>query len=228
MGSSSSEEVVAGTSMEVFRELPGWALAVGALRDLHDRIGERAASEAARFATRFTGQRAAMVFDVVFSANRKYDSIVVRRVEQFQQTEAASSLRALADQGVPDTSGFRRYEAESMRSLANSFADYGDLHELDDDAACHRWATTADPGVVFGLDPVIGRVKGVALALYRYLRMRCGADDLKPDRRVAASLDRLGFPVVTGAEAIYALAIAASRDSEISPLVLDQLLWFET
>ena len=223
-----ADAVVAGTSMEVFRELPGWGSAVGALNDLHDRTGDRAALAADRFATRFQGQRAAMVFDVVFSANRTYESRVARRVEEFQRTEAAASLRALAEQGVRDTKGFRRFEADSMRSLANSFADYAEVHGLDDDAACYRWATTADPGVVFGLDPVIGRVKGVALALYRYLRMRCGADDLKPDRRVAASLERLGFPAVAGSEAIYALAMAVSRDSGISPLVLDQLLWLET
>lgn len=228
MDSSSRAEVVAGISMEVFRELPGWQAAVRALQDLHDRTGEKAALEADRFARRFDGQRAAMVFDVVFSANRSYNSIVVSRVGQFQQTEAAASLRGLAELGVADTNGFRRYEADAMRSIAESLADYGDLHGLDDDAACHLWATTADPGVVFGLDPVIGRVKGVALALYRYLRMRCGADDLKPDRRVAASLGRLGFPVVAGSEAIYALAMAASRDTAIRPLVLDQLLWFET
>lgn len=213
--------------MDIFRQLPGWSSAIAALKELDVRGGEAARREAEGFATRYQGQRAAMVFDVVFSANRSYLSRVVPRVERFQQTTAATSLRSLAEAGIADTTGFRRYEADSMRSLAASFAAYGEHHGLDDDAACLRWASTADPGVVFALDPVIGRVKGVGLALYRYLRMRCGADDLKPDRRVAASLRRLGFPEPSGAEATYALAMAASRDSGIGPLVLDQLLWID-
>ena len=222
-----SEATVAGTALSVFRQLDGWSDAIRSLQELHDGAGEHARREADRFAARFEGQRAAMILDVVYSANRRYDTRVVPRVEAFQLTPAAQSLRSLAEQGVGDTTGFRRYEASSIRDLARSFAEYADRGGLDDDAACRQWAQAADPGVVYGLDPVIGRVKGIGLALYRYLRMRCGADDLKPDRRVANALSRLGFPRVHGSEAIYALGMAAALDSGIRPLELDQLLWFD-
>jgi hypothetical protein len=53
-----------------------------------------------------------------------------------------------------------------------------------------------------GLDPVVGSVTGIGPALFAYLRMRSGANALKPDLRVARALRKLGFYVPVGEHAI--------------------------
>jgi hypothetical protein len=217
-----------GTELHVLQATPGWGPAVRNLRQLYEREGGRAEREAAAFAERFSGRRAAMVFDVVQSANRNYDATVTPRVTRFAATSAARSLRALADEGPPDRTGFRRYEADAMMLLATRLADFCDRQGLGDDEGCRQWATGDDPGVLHQLDPVIGHVKGIGFTLYRYLRMRAGADDLKPDRRVATGLERCGFPLFARPEHIYVLALAAAVEVGVRLLVLDQLLWFDT
>lgn len=222
------QEAVGGTELRVLRATPGWGPAVDRLIQLSATDGDRAEEAAAAFGRRFEGQRAAMVFDVVQSANRNYDKIVTPRVQRFQQTTAARSLRALADEGPIGQAGFRRNEATAMTLLAGRLADHCEALSVDDDEGCRRWALGDDPGVLHRLDPVTGYVKGIGYTLYRYLRMRAGADDVKPDRRVANGLHRCGFPLFTTPEQIYVLALAAAVDAGIRPLVLDQLLWFDT
>jgi hypothetical protein len=63
-------------------------------------------------------------------------------------------------------------------------------------------------------------------ALFAYLRMRSGADALKPDLRVRAGFNRLGFAVPRNEHAILVVAHAAARQVCVPLLVLDQLLWW--
>jgi hypothetical protein len=65
-------------------------------------------------------------------------------------------------------------------------------------------------------------------ALFAYLRMRSGANALKPDLRVARALRKLGFYVPVGEHAIRVVAHAAADKTGISLLALDQLLWWLT
>jgi hypothetical protein len=58
------------------------------------------------------------------------------------------------------------------------------------------------------------------------MRMRCGADAIKPDLRVRASLQALGFGVPRDEHSILVVARPATRELGISLLVLDQLLWW--
>jgi hypothetical protein len=62
--------------------------------------------------------------------------------------------------------------------------------------------------------------------LFAYLRMRSGADALKPDLRVARALSKLGFHVPAGSHATLVVAHAAADEVAINLLVLDQLLWW--
>jgi hypothetical protein len=73
---------------------------------------------------------------------------------------------------------------------------------------------------------VAGSVTGIGPALFAYLRMRSGADALKPDLRVVRALRTLGFHVPVGEHAILVVARAAADETAISLLVLDQLLWW--
>jgi hypothetical protein len=61
------------------------------------------------------------------------------------------------------------------------------------------------------------------------MRMRCGADALKPDLRVARALRHLGFPVA-GADghALLVLARCVAAEIGVDLLTLDQLLWVRT
>lgn len=74
-----------------------------------------------------------------------------------------------------------------------------------------------------GPDPIAGSVNGTGSALFADLRMRSGADAIKPDLRMSPSLRKLGFQVPAGEHAILVVAHAADEAST-SLLVLDQLL----
>jgi hypothetical protein len=214
-----------GTQLHVLRGTPGWQAAVEALRRRYERFGSRAEEAASTYAQRYRGRRAAMVFDVVHSANRNYETTVVNRVERFSTTSAARSMLSLSQSGPEDRTGFRRFEADAMMQVAARLAAHCARLEVDDDEGCREWANGDDPGLLHRLDPVIGSVKGMGFTLYRYLRMRCGADDVKPDRRVAGGLHACGFPFFSSPEHIYVLALAAAFEAGLRPLVLDQLLW---
>ena len=57
------------------------------------------------------------------------------------------------------------------------------------------------------------------------MRMRCGADAIKPDLRVANALRQLGFDAGNDPHSILVLARAAATELGVGLLVLDQLLW---
>ena len=68
-------------------------------------------------------------------------------------------------------------------------AAFADGLGLSEDEGCLRWAHgVAGLEHAPGLDPVVGSVNGIGPALFAYLRMRSGADALKPDLRVARAL----------------------------------------
>jgi hypothetical protein len=76
------------------------------------------------------------------------------------------------------------------------------------------------------MDPYAGSVSGMGPALFAYLRMRSGADTIKPDPRVKAGLRRLGFAVPSDPHALLVVATAAANDLGTPRLVLDQPLWW--
>lgn len=169
-----------------------------------------------------------MTFDVVASRQRRYQQRVVPLVERYRSSDEPQTLRALADYGLSSDWGLRRDEATTIQRVAQGLVAYGKAHgEVDDDGISTRWAAQADFGIAYDLDPFVGQVKGIGLALFHYLRMRCGADTLKPDVRVRNELRDLGFPVGGGHPAtVYVVASAAAAELGVTRLVLDQLLWW--
>lgn len=75
-------------------------------------------------------------------------------------------------------------------------------------------------------DPYVGQVSRVGPALFAYLRMRSGADALKPDVRVHDALEALGWAVPRDAAALLTACEALADDVGMSRLTLDQLLWW--
>ncbi|RAO08397.1 hypothetical protein GUI43_04046 [Micromonospora noduli] len=113
-----------------------------------------------------------------------------------------------------------------MSTTACRLLRFADEHGLSEDDACRAWATSVDVlKHAYMLDPYVGSVKGIGLALFSYLRMRCGADALKPDVRVQKALNALGFNVPNNPHAILVIAESAAAEIGTNALVLDQLLW---
>jgi hypothetical protein len=114
-----------------------------------------------------------------------------------------------------------------MSKTAHQLLRFADENGLSEDEACRAWAASVNAlEHAYMLDPYVGGVKGVGLALFSYLRMRCGADALKPDVRVQKALNALGFNAPTNPHAILAISRGAAAEIGTGALVLDQLLWW--
>lgn len=178
---------------------PGWAAAVGQLRKVYD-AAEIRGDGAPDYASRSAGARAAMVFDVVASQRRKYVQVVVPAVERLKTDWPGMTLAVLAAGGPTEGFGLPPKRWATISAVAAGFCRYrGDrpeLAEMSDDELVAHWATAVEPiRLTPRLDPYVGAVSGIALfALFAYMRMRSGADALKPDVRVRSHLARLGFP----------------------------------
>jgi len=203
--------------------------AVNQLRSLISRHGDEARRHAEAYAHFYAGRRGSMALDVVLSRQRRYRERVLPLVARWERDSEAHSLRWLAAHEPDQKSyGLRSGESATAAALARNLVTYAVEHDLgdDEDKACLRWAQgVAGLEHAPGLDPVAGSVTGIGPALFTYLRMRSGADALKPDLRVARALRKLGFHVPAGEHAILVVAHAAADETGIPLLVLDQLLW---
>lgn len=213
--------------LRLLRRRPEWSAAVEALRDLLDQHGERARVLAEHYARFYEARRGSMVLDVVLSRRRRYEQRVLPLIARWEADNSEHSLRWLATH-EPDAKqyGLRPGEPATVAALARNLTAFGDDLRLDEDQACLQWATDV-AGLEHAprLDPVVGAVHGIGPALFAYLRMRSGADALKPDTRVTGSLRRLGFAVSGGQHSVLVVADAAAAEVGIGLLVLDQLLW---
>jgi len=169
-----------------------------------------------------------MVLDVVASRQRKYAERVLPMAERWKKRVSAPTLEALvATQTSLEELGLRRTEPVTIVTVAQNLLSYGAQAGLDDeDEICRRWADDTE-GLEHGyeLDPVVGEVSGIGLALFSYMRMRAGASAIKPDVRVRRALRDLGFHVPRGEHAILTVARAAAAEAGINLLTFDQLLW---
>ena len=135
-----------------------------------------------------------MVFDVIVSRQRRSKARVLPMVEAFFLTPAAASLQALAHEGPGLGHGLRSGEDATMQGVATGLVRFAAERDLDDDHGARIWADSAAPFEhAPKLEPSVGSINGIGPALFAYLRMRSGADALKPDLRVREGLNRLGF-----------------------------------
>jgi hypothetical protein len=203
------------------------------LRDLWAEGGAAAREQARDYANRYRDRRAVMVFDCVMSRQRTYQSRVLPLVDEFAKTPNAASLRVLAEQG-PGLAGpsrsypFMRGDANAIRGVAAGLVRFCDERQLDEEEGVRFWAAEAAPWERRPKgDSYVGSVKGIGIATFAYLRMRSGADAIKPDVRVNAALGSLLFPLGDGSDlAVLCVAGAAAEELGVSRLELDQLLWW--
>jgi hypothetical protein len=210
-----------------------WPTAIANLRSEWERGGDAATRFAEEYGNVYRNVRAAMVFDCVMSRQRRYTTIVLPLVEQFKLTLNSRSLQVLAEEG-PGLGGpgrtypFRRGDAEAIRQVAAGLVRYCNDEELGEEAGVRAWA---DEAARFERrwfdDPYVGSVRGVGIATFAYLRMRCGADAIKPDVRVHSALGSLLLPLGDGSDlCTLCVAGAAAEELGVSRLQLDQLLWW--
>lgn len=214
-------------ALGVLRERPGWAAAVENLNRLVAVHGVQARASAVQYANVYTGRRGAMVFDVVASRQRKYRERVLPLVARWEENSSAPTLRELASAGVEaGTYGLRRAEPTTMQQVASNLLSYAEQRAVSEDEACLAWANGVD-GLEHAhqLDPIVGGVSGIGVALFLYMRMRSGANTLKPDLRVTAGLRNLGFTLPGDAHTVLVIARAAAAEVDVDLLTLDQLLW---
>lgn len=211
--------------LQHLRQLPGWQDATDRLRRRYHSAGDAARRDATTYAERYRDSRAAMVFDVVLSRQRRYTR-VEKLTEQFAGTGPGSNLAALAAEGPGDGYPLRAGEAGTIQAVAGGLVRYCSTYGLEEEAGVRRWAGDA---AAFehapGLEPFVGAVDGIGPALFAYLRMRCGADALKPDLRVRRALVDLGYQVPPDSHAVLVVARGAAAELGTGLLVLDQLLW---
>jgi hypothetical protein len=122
--------------------------------------------------------------------------------------------------------GLRTGESTTIVAVARNLSSFANKAGVGEDEACRIWADSV-AGLEHSpmLDSVVGRVSGIGIALFAYLRMRGGADGLKPDVRVERGLRALGFSVPPDPHGVLIVGGAVAAELGISRLVLDQLLW---
>lgn len=213
------------SASELVKAIPGWDEAMARLARLLDEREAEARAAAAGYATVYADRRAVMVFDVVASRQRKYGTRVQSLIREFTTTDSSQSLLALAEK-PPVVAGLQRDEPATMSTVAAGLIRYSEVHNLGIEDGVLAWARAAEPfRHASKLEPYVGATHGMGTALFAYLRMRCGADALKPDLRVRGALVDLGLHVPSDPHAILMLAEAAADHAQVPRLVLDQAFW---
>jgi hypothetical protein len=230
VGDDLSFSTLDGFGFDALRSRPTWPAAVRRLKLLWDRAGDNAKSRAEEYGEVYAGRRGAMVVDVVASRQRRYNERVLPDVARWEAGVEEPTLKQLAgDQPGLSLLRLPSKELETIVSVAQGFLRFADERGLGEDDACQAWATEVESFEhAPTLDSYVGDVKGIGVALFAYMRMRCGTDALKPDLRVRNALNRLGFDVPNDPHAILITGQGAAIEIGVSPLVLDQLLWWAT
>ena len=220
------------TALDLLRADPAWKPAVERLRDLKQSRGAQAKATAADYVGIYAGRRGAMIIDVVASRQRSYTKRVKPMVANWMAASTEHTITALAANGLNAKQyGLSEAEVETIATVAHRFREFAEAEGLtaaaDEDQLCLRWAERYGPFEhAPRLDPVVGSVKGIGLALWSYMRMRSGANALKVDGRVRKALTRMGFTVPSDSDrAVLIIAKGAAEEVGLSLLVLDQLLW---
>jgi hypothetical protein len=135
---------------------------------------------------------------------------------------------AKADPAQLKTLGLRANEPNTMIEVAKGLIQFGSERNITgDDAICRAWGEYAEEWRrTPKLDPYVG-VKGIGIALYAYLRMRSGADAIKPDVWIARLLQEYGATIRNPKDALEVMQCAeqVALAAKISRLTLDQMLW---
>jgi hypothetical protein len=131
-----------------------------------------------------------MVVDAAFtSIGLNYFTSVVPRVEEFSKKFVENGrIKSLKELVEADINELREvWSNKRSWSIARDIASYLSTLSEDDKLALRTWATNARLENWWE-DPV-GRIKGVGLVTFQYLRMMGGVDTVMPDKIVKRVVD---------------------------------------
>ena len=180
----------------------------------------------------WTRPLAVRVIDCVLSLNRKYDAIVVPRIDAFEEKfPDVTYIRELHEliQKYANPSEFVKkelnYNHADRARILSEVVDYlmsviGNF-PIDSEAdVLERWANHANPEILAKQV----KIKGFALAGFQYLRMLMGANTCKPDKHIMDYVSIALGRSVSNYEALRILEVAAKRLG-ISLRDLDTTIW---
>ncbi|MFN3621800.1 MAG: hypothetical protein ACK4TI_02820 [Nitrososphaerales archaeon] len=155
-------------------------------------VGLREHCERCLRSERWGGSVVLMVVDAAFtSIGLNYFTAVVPKVEEFSkrfvESNRVKSLRDLVDVDLSELRAVWR----NLRSwrMAKGVAAYLSTVSRDDKDALRTWAKNSRIDE-WKTDP-IGKVKGVGLVTYQYLRMMGGVDTVMPDKIVKRVINEI-------------------------------------
>jgi len=141
---------------------------------------------------RWSGSVVLMVVDAAFtSIGLNYFTAVVPKVEEFNERFVESGrIRNLKDLAKADVNELR-IVWKNMRSwtIAKEIASYLSTLSNNDRVALRTWASNAR--LESWREDPIGRIKGVGLITFQYLRMMGGIDTVMPDKIVKRVINEI-------------------------------------
>jgi hypothetical protein len=150
---------------------------------------------------RWGGYVVLMVVDAAFtSIGLNYFTAVVPKVEEFGKRFVESGrIRDLKELTEADINELREvWKNRRSWAIARDIASYLSTLSEDDKTALRTWATNAR--LENWWEDPIGRIKGVGLVTFQYLRMMGGVDTVMPDKIVKRVVN--GILVKAGLEPI--------------------------
>jgi len=150
---------------------------------------------------RWGGSVVLMVVDAAFtSIGLNYFTAVVPKVEEFnKQFVESGRIRSLKDLAGANANELKKvWRNKRSWFIARKIASHLSAQGKDDRSALRTWARNA--GLEgWGEDP-IGRIEGVGLVTFQYLRMMGGVDTVMPDKIVKRVVN--GILVKAGREPV--------------------------
>ena len=141
---------------------------------------------------RWGGSAVLMVVDAAFtSIGLNYFTAVVPKVEEFnKQFVESGRTKSLKDLAKANANELRKvWRNKRSWFIARKIASHLSAQSKDDKSALRTWARNASLEG-WGKDP-IGRIKGVGLVTFQYLRMMGGVDTVMPDKIVKRVMNEI-------------------------------------
>ena len=141
---------------------------------------------------RWGGSVVLMVVDAAFtSIGLNYFTAVVPKVEEFSKKFVETGrIRSLKDLAKADMDELRKvWRNRRSWKMAKEIASYLSTVSEDDKTALRTWAKSAK--LEDWRDDPIGRIKGVGLVTFQYLRMMGGVDTVMPDKIVKRVINEI-------------------------------------